>query len=242
MELNVVNMYSHILNMYGDRGNVQIIKQRCLWRGIDVNIQNFTKRTSTNFNPEETDIVLIGGGSDHGQSLVSDHFLKQREFLQEYVENRGVVLAICGSYQLFGSRYIDAEGNSIPCLEIFDVETRSVGKPLIGNIVLKNHIGLNPTTLVGFENHGGHTYHDYQTLGKVLAGNGNNGEDCEEGLVYKNFIGTYLHGPVLPKNPQLADRLILNALKQKYGVESIAKLNDKIEQMAHNSMVNRIIK
>lgn len=243
MELNIVDMYSDILNMYGDVGNIQVIKQRCLWRGIDVNIENFTKGRDNTFYPEKTDIVLIGGGSDRGQSLVSKHLLKQRNLIHEYVESGGVVLAICGSYQMFGNKYLDVEGNDIPCLEIFDMETKNIAEDrLIGNIVLKNHLGLEPETLVGFENHGGHTYHEYATLGTVLTGNGNNGDDDEEGMVYKNFIGTYLHGPVLPKNPHLADELILNALKRKYDIEKLSKLDDKIEQNAHKAMVKRLIK
>lgn len=241
MELDIVGMYPHILGMYGDLGNIQIIRQRCQWRGIDVNVHNFTKGMKNNLDIEKTDILLMGGGSDHGQSLVSDHLLKQRDVLQDYIENDGVLLAICGSYQMFGDRYTDSNGDSIPCLEIFDMETRSEDNRLVGNIVLENHIDLNPETLVGFENHGGHTYHEYPTLGRVIFGEGNNGKDGEEGLVYKNFIGTYLHGPVLPKNSHLADRLILNALNNKYGIKRLTELDDKLEQNAHNTMVKRLV-
>ena len=241
MELTIVDMYPDILNMYGDIGHVQIVKQRCQWRGINVNIKSFTKGKDNIFFPEETDIVLIGGGSDNGQSIVSQHLLKQRHLLEEYIEMGGVVLAICGSYQMFVNKYIDVDGNPIPCLEIFDIETISSNNRLIGNIVLENNINLNPKTLVGFENHGGRTYHNYKNLGKVKVGHGNNGEDKKEGMVYKNFIGTYLHGPILPKNPQLADNLIFNALNGKYNIKHLEKLNDEIEIMAHQTMVKRLL-
>lgn len=241
MELNIVDMYSDILNMYGDMGNVKIIKQRCLWRGIDVNIHNFTKGKNNIFDPNNTDMILIGGGSDHGQSLVSKHLLKQRNLLQEYIDNGGVVLAICGSYQMFGNKYLDVNGDSIPCLEIFDIETIGNENRLIGDIVIENNLNLNPKTIVGFENHGGRTYHDYTPLGSVKIGNGNNGEDGMEGMIYKNFIGTYLHGPILPKNPHIADKLIKESLNQKYGDVDLEKLNDNIELKAHQTIVNRLL-
>ena len=108
------------------------------------------------------------------------------------------------------------------------------------DILIENNLGLAPKEVVGFENHGGRTFHNYKTLGKVIAGHGNNDEDGEEGMIYKNFIGTYLHGPFLPKNPHIADYLILNAMKNKYNVDSIEELNDEIEFKAHDVMVNRL--
>ncbi len=241
MELNIVDMYSDILNTYGDVGNIRIIKQRCLWRNIGVNIHSFTKGKNNIFNPENTDIVLIGGGSDYGQTLVSKHLLKQRSLLEEYIESGGVILAICGSYQMFGNKYVDVDKNPIPCLEILDIETVSSENRLTGNIILENNLNLNPKTIVGFENHGGRTYHNYTPLGDVKIGIGNNEEDGTEGIVYKNFIGTYLHGPLLPKNPHLADKLILEALNKKYGMNELEKLNDEIEMQAHETMVNRLL-
>ena len=241
MELNIIKMYPYILNIYGDMGNNQILKKRCEWRGIDVNIYNLEKNKPLDIPIEEADIILMGGASDKAQTILSEDLIKQRDSLYNYIEEDGVLLAICGSYQMFGDKYIDLDKENIPCLEIFDMESVSSQDRLIGNIILENNLGLEPKTLVGFENHGGHTYHEYDNLGTVKYGSGNNGEDQREGLIYKNFVGTYLHGPLLPKNPHLADMLILNALKRKYNIDSLEPLDDSIELKAHNNLVNRLL-
>ena len=238
-ELNIVDMYSDILNIYGDIGNLKCIKKRCEWRGIEVNQKSYSINDS-DFDYEDIDLILIGGGSDRTQSIVSNDLLKQRQDLENYVENEGVILTICGSYQMFGNEYYDVNGDNVSCLEIFDIKTVSQEDRLIGNILIENNLGLEPKEVVGFENHGGRTSHNYKPLGKVITGHGNNGEDNGEGMIYKNFIGTYLHGPFLPKNPHIADYLILNAMKNKYGLDSIEKLNDDIEFKAHDVMVNRL--
>jgi CobQ-like glutamine amidotransferase family enzyme len=230
-------MYPDILNLYGDIGNVLAINQRCLWRGISTNIENFTVDKEVDI--KNGDIILMGGGSDNSQNIISKHFLKERENLIDFIEDEKVLLGICGSYQLFGS-YVDANKEKIPCLEIFDIETISQKERLIGDIVIENNFNLEKN-IVGFENHGGRTYHKYEPLGHVKVGYGNNGEDKKEGMVYKNFIASYLHGPLLPKNPELTDYIILNALKNKYDIKSLSLLDDSIENKAHNSMENRII-
>ncbi len=238
-ELNIVDMYSDILNIYGDIGNLKCIKKRCEWRGIKVNQKSYSINDG-DFDYDDIDLILIGGGSDRTQSIISNDLLKQRQDLEDYVENDGVILTICGSYQMFGNEYYDVNGDNVSCLEIFDIKTVSQENRLIGDILIENNLGLEPKEVVGFENHGGRTYHNYESLGKVIAGYGNNGEDSEEGILYKNFIGTYLHGPFLPKNPHIADYLILNAMKNKYDVDSINKLDDEIELKAHDVMVNRL--
>lgn len=245
MELNIINMYPDILNMYGDIGNLTCIKQRAEWRGIDIHIQELTI-SNESLVTEDTDIILIGGGSDNSQNVVSTNLLKQKAAIEEYIENNGVILAICGSYQMFGNTYIDSEGNSIPCLGIFDIETISQKERLIGNIVIKSNIDLSEVnqdldSFVGFENHGGRTTHNYKPLGFVESGFGNNGEDKEEGMIYNNFIGSYLHGPLLPKNPHLADYMILKALQNKYDIDSLEPLDDEIEINAHKSVINKIL-
>ena len=241
MELNVLDMYSDILNIYGDIGNLVSIKKRCQWRGIKVNQKSLSVNQENNLDYEDIDLILIGGGSDKSQDIVSQNLLKQRNDLENYLHNDGVLLAICGSYQMFGNKYDDINDSQIPCLEIFDMETKSEQERLIGNILIENNLDLNPKTLVGFENHGGRTYHNYKTLGNVKIGFGNNEEAIGEGMVYKNFIGTYLHGAFLPKNPHVADYLILNAMKNKYGVDEITPLNDSIELQGHNSMVETLL-
>jgi CobQ-like glutamine amidotransferase family enzyme len=241
MELNIVDMYSDVLNIYGDIGNLICISERCKWRDIKVNHKSISVNSDHKINYDEIDMILIGGGSDKSQSIVSEDLLKQRSELENYLDNDGVLLAICGSYQMFGDNYKDVDGENIPCLEIFDIETNAKADRLIGNIVIENSIGLTPKTLVGFENHAGRTYHNYDYLGEVKVGHGNNDENKYEGMVYKNFIGTYLHGPFLPKNPHIADYMILNALKKKYEIEKLPSLDDSLEIKAHNSMVKKIL-
>ena len=239
MELNIINMYPDILNLYGDLGNLICIKQRCNWRGIDVNIENLTINNEVAIG--DADMILIGGGSDNGQSIVSTHLLKQKKELENFIDDEKVMLAICGSYQMFGNTYIDVDKKKIPCLEIFDIETISQRNRLTGNIIIENNLGLKPKEIIGFENHGGRTYHNYTPLGSVKLGYGNNEEYENEGMLYKNFIASYLHGPLLPKNPHLADYMILNTLKNKYDIKSLDKIEDKIEINAHNSVIEKLL-
>jgi lipid II isoglutaminyl synthase (glutamine-hydrolysing) len=235
MELKIFHMYPDLLNLYGDLGNITCLRRRCEWRGIKAQIISFSKDQEVPL--EEGDIFFIGGGSDRGQNLVYSHLLGYRREMERLIEDDAVFLSICGGYQFLGAKYIDADGNDVPGLGIFDYETVSEEGRLIGNIVTKNTLGLKPETLVGFENHGGRTYHNLKPLGKVVAGHGNNGKDQKEGMVYKNCIGTYLHGPILPKNPHLADYLILKALKRKYGREELNLLNDELEIAAHDRVL-----
>ncbi len=235
MELNIFHMYPDLLNLYGDIGNITCITKRCKWRGIEANLVDFS--LSSERNLEDADIFFMGGGSDRGQSIVYSHFLEYRNGVSNAIEDGSVFLAICGGYQLLGHSYIDADGQNIPGLGIFDYTTESEEGRLIGNVVIENNLGLKPDTIVGFENHGGRTYHNYDTLGSVVVGNGNNGKDGYEGMIYKNCIGTYLHGPVLPKNPHLADHLIMAALKEKYGMKEFEELNDELEYSAHQNVL-----
>lgn len=240
MKLNIINMYPDILNLYGDIGNLVSIKQRCLWRNINIKVENFTIDNEPPIN--DADIILVGGGSDRSQDIVSKHLIKHRTSLAEFIEEDKPILAICGSYQMFGEKYLDVNHNNIPCLEIFEIESISKEERLIGNIMIENNLNLSPKELIGFENHGGRTYHNYKALGNVKVGFGNNGEDKKEGMIYKNFIGSYLHGPILPKNSSLSDHIILKALKNKYDINELDKLEDSIEISAHNSIKNKITK
>ncbi|HMK54510.1 MAG TPA: glutamine amidotransferase [Methanobacteriaceae archaeon] len=235
MELNIFHMYPDLLNLYGDLGNVTCLKMRCQWRGITAHIIPFSMGQEVPL--EKGDIFFVGGGSDRGQNLVYSHLIGYREVLEELIEDDAVFLSICGGYQFLGDKYIDADGNDVQGLGIFDYETVSEEGRLIGNIITKNNLDLKPETLVGFENHGGRTYHDLKPLGKVIAGHGNNGKDQKEGMVYKNCIGTYLHGPLLPKNPHMADYLILKALNRKYGVSNLDNLDSHLELTAHQKVL-----
>jgi CobQ-like glutamine amidotransferase family enzyme len=240
MELKIINMYPNILNLYGDIGNLICIKQRCNWRGIEVNIENLTIDNEVSIN--ETDMIFIGGGSDRDQNIVSSHLLKQKKELENFIDEKKVILAICGSYQMFGSSYNDADNEKIPCLEIFDIETISQKNRLTGNIIIENNLGLEPKEIVGFENHEGRIYHNYNPLGSVKLGYGNNEERKNEGMIYNNFIASYLHGPLLPKNPHLADHMILTTLKNKYDIKSLDKIDDTIEINAYNTVIKRLLK
>ena len=226
MELNIVDFYSDVLNIYGDIGNLLCLKKRCQWRDITINQKCFSIGEDIDLDYEDTDLILIGGGSDRNQEAIANNFLNQRKYIDSYLDNDGVLLAVCGSYQMFGNNFKNIDGMDINCLEIFDMETIISKDRLIGDIILNSNIELGNDKIVGFENHGGNSYHDYNTLGIVDIGFGNNKDAVDEGLVFKNFIGTYLHRPLLPKNPHLADYLILSALKNKYEISSLSPLDD----------------
>ena len=213
MKLTIGHLYPDLLNLYGDRGNIQCFIKRLQWRGIDVDIVSCPSGSRIDF--ERFDIVLLGGGSDREQELVCQYLKKVRKDFKDYVEEDGVVLAVCGGYQLLGN-YYKTSSKTIEGLGILDIYTEWSKKRLVQNIILKNPFFLNP--IVGFENHGGRTYiGNYTPFGKVLFGLGNTGKSGYEGVTYKNIIGTYLHGPLLPKNPEICDYLLQKALTRKYG-------------------------
>lgn len=236
MKVTIGHLYPDLLNLYGDRGNIQCLVKRCQWRGIEAEVKTFELDDKISF--DGLDIVLLGGGSDREQMLVCEKLRQIQEEFKTYVEDNGVVIAICGGYQLLGE-YYKTEKGTIPGLELVDMCTEQGESRLISNIVLKSELFDMP--VVGFENHGGRTdIRGNKPLGKVLYGEGNNGQSKEEGIVYKNVIGTYLHGPLLPKNPQLADWLISRALERKYGEKvELTPLDDSQEQEANAYIYNR---
>ena len=157
MELNIYHLYPEHLNLYGDLGNVNCLKRRCLERGIEVNVINFTDDEKPDLN--DGDIFFIGGGSDRAQQLVYKDFLQYKDVLKELIEEGRAVLAVCGGYQLLGTSFIDKQGNNIPGLSILDYESKYTGdKRIIGNIIIETTLNLEPNKLVGFENHGARTY------------------------------------------------------------------------------------
>lgn len=239
MNITIGHLYPDLLNLYGDRGNIQCMKKRCEWRGIGVQVKEFQLEDSIDFS--ELDIVLLGGGSDREQSLVCERLQEIREEFKSYVEDDGVVIAVCGGYQLLGE-YYQTEEEKIPGLHLVDLHTIQKPERLIDNIVLQSE--LFPMPVVGFENHGGRTFiGSNQPFGRVLYGSGNDGESGYEGVVYKNVIGTYLHGPLLPKNPQVCDWLISKAIERKTGkAAELVPLDDSQEEEANAYMVSRLIK
>ena len=239
MKITIGHLYPDLLNLYGDRGNIQCLMKRCQWRGSEAETSPFELEDEIDFS--KLDIVLLGGGSDREQMLVCEKLKEIQKDFKAYVENYGVVIAICGGYQLLGNYYKTEQG-TMKGLELVDLYTEQGEGRLIDNIVLQSDLFDMP--IVGFENHGGRTYiKDNKPLGKVLYGAGNDGKSGYEGVVYKNVIGTYLHGPLLPKNPQLADLLISRALEKKYGKKiELEKLDDSEEQEANSYIFHRFVK
>ncbi|AVQ46766.1 MULTISPECIES: type 1 glutamine amidotransferase [Clostridium] len=238
MELNICHLYPDLLNVYGDIGNILVLKYRAEQRGIKINVSNVSIKDS--FPIDKYDIALFGGGQDYEQAIVSKDMVEtKKDDLTEYIEKGKVLLAICGGYQLLGKYYTTPEGEKLDGLNILDIYTEGGDTRFIGNTVIKNE-DFNET-YVGFENHSGRTYiGNLKPLGKVIAGYGNNGEDQQEGCIYKNTFGTYFHGSLLSKNPELADRLLSTALKNKYGEDiNLEPLDDNLEIKAKEFIVNR---
>nr|WP_321000730.1 glutamine amidotransferase [Blautia coccoides] len=237
MKITIGHLYPDLLNLYGDRGNIQCMMKRCQWRGIEAETVEFQLEDRIDFSA--LDIVLLGGGSDREQMLVCDKLRSIQKDFRDYVEDNGVVIAVCGGYQLLG-HYYDTDDGRIEGLSLVDLYTEQGSPRLIDNIVLENHKFDLP--IVGFENHGGRTYiGDNEPFGKVLYGNGYNGEDKAEGVLYKNVVGTYLHGPLLPKNPHICDHLIANALERKYGKAELSPLDDSQEIEANQYIYHRFV-
>lgn len=236
MTINILHLYPKEMNLYGDHGNVLALQRRCEWRGIKANIIHHEPGDTI---PDNIDIIFGGGGQDSGQSKIEADLQRIAPQLKNYIEQDTPALVICGLYQLFGNYFETSDGHRIEGAHILDIKT--VGGPtrLIGNIAIQTpEFG----EVVGYENHSGLTYRadDVLAFGTVLTGAGNNGEDLSEGARYKNCIGTYLHGPILPKNPRVADFLILKALERQSGkTQKLTPLNDRIEQAAHKVAVSR---
>ena len=248
-------LYPELMSTYGDRGNIICLQKRCEWRGIDVKILrlDFGFRIS---DLEACDMLFMGGAQDTQQKIVSGDFSKEKvKALKTMVEDNTPGLYVCGAYQFLGKYYKDADGKVIDGLGILDLYTENPGESfprLIGNIVIKPMIHDSKfmiQVIVGFENHGGRTYlgKNIEPLGKVTIGFGNNGKDKTEGAVYKNSFGTYLHGPILPKNPHFADHLIKLALEKKYlpylprrKAGQLSPLDDSLEWQAHKTIVKRL--
>jgi lipid II isoglutaminyl synthase (glutamine-hydrolysing) len=234
MELRVLALYPEQMNIYADRGNILFLRRRCEWRGIGFSYE--TAGPGERLDPGAHDLLYLGGGQDRDQRAVAaDMVASKRQALSEAVEDGAVLLAVCGGYQLLGHSYqLDRE--RLPGLGLVDLETvREPGERLIGNVAIEVDLGAGPQRIAGFENHGGRTYlgEGVTPLGRVLKGFGNNGKDDLEGVRRANLFGTYLHGPLLPKNVWLADHLITLALGRRYGAApDLEPLDDRLELAA----------
>ncbi|WP_347490820.1 type 1 glutamine amidotransferase [Desulfoscipio sp. XC116] len=238
--LTVCHLYPDLLNLYGDRGNVLAFVQRCNWRGLPVRVEEVNLGDPVEF--ADYDFLFIGGGSDREQTLMAADLKARVTGLRAAVDNGLVVLAICGGYQLLGCYYRTPEGREIPGLGLLGFYTEAGDKRFIGNVVLETELAGKKTKLVGFENHGGQTFlNGLEPLGSVLYGSGNNGRDGLEGARYKNVFCSYLHGPLLPKNPALTDHLIALALARRGYASQLAVLDDSVENMANQAMLKRLL-
>ncbi len=237
MELRLCALYPEQMNIYADRGNIMLLRRRCEWRGIG--FAYTASGPGESFDPAEHDFLYMGGGQDRDQKLVAADLLRTKQrALAEAVDDGAVLLAVCGGYQLLGHSY-QLGDERIEGLGLADLETvREPGARLIGNVEIEVDLGGGPRRLAGFENHGGRTYlaQGATPLGRVIRGFGNNGKDGHEGVHRQNIVGTYLHGPLLPKNAWLADRLIQLALGRREGLEpELEPLDDTLEAAAHES-------
>jgi lipid II isoglutaminyl synthase (glutamine-hydrolysing) len=219
------------MNIYGDRGNIITLSRRAAWRGLDVITRPLG--LGEKLDPDWADFYFIGGGQDKQQEVIAEDLRGQSQLLIRALESRAVILSVCGGYQLLGHYYRPHQGPELKGLSILDAYTVAGDRRMIGNVTLKTRDG---NSLVGFENHSGKTYlgKELNALGRVVVGNGNNGEDGWEGAHSGTVYGTYLHGSLLPKNPWLADRLIQQALSRRYSDVVLAPLADAFEQRAHD--------
>jgi lipid II isoglutaminyl synthase (glutamine-hydrolysing) len=236
-QLRLLALYPDQMNIYADRGNILFLQHRCEWRGIGFTYSG--AGPGDGFDPGAHDLIYVGGGQDRDQVIVAEDMVKsKRAPLAEAVDDGAVLLAVCGGYQLLGHSYQLGE-RRIEGLGLADLETvREPGPRLIGNVAIEVDLGDGPHLVAGFENHGGRTYlgEAARALGRVVRGHGNNGGDGREGVRRLNVFGTYLHGPLLPKNAWLADRLIALALARREGVEpELEPLDDRLETAAHES-------
>lgn len=234
MELRVLALYPEQMNIYADRGNILFLRRRCEWRGIGFAYS--TSGPGETFDPGSHDLLYLGGGQDRDQrSVAADMVASKRDAIAASLDDGAAMLAVCGGYQLLGHSY-QLGDESLPGLGLADLMTvREPGERLIGNVAIEVDLGDGTRTIAGFENHGGRTYlgDSAMPLGRVLRGFGNNGNDGLEGVRRDNLIGTYLHGPLLPKNAWLADRLIGLALERRYDhAPELEPLDDALELAA----------
>ena len=235
MELKICHLYPDLLNLYGDRGNTVCMEKRLQWRGIDC---RFTEVKYGDNDPlSDYDLIFIGGGQDFEQKLLMEDLQRGKgNNIKAAAEDGKTFLAICGGYQLLGHYYQMSDGTKCEYIGAIDVFTVAGEKRMIGNTAC---ISEEAGTIVGFENHAGKTFLSgaVKSLGTVLKGSGNNGEDGCEGARYKNVFATYYHGPVLPKNPELCDLILKTALGRKYGIFELRPLDDSAENAAKEGLL-----
>ncbi len=235
MKIVVGHLYPDYLNIYADRGNIAVLSRRAAWRGHELEVRSVS--IGEPVQPGEHDLLYVGGGQDREQALVAQDLVTKADGVRESVSEGAALLAVCGGYQLLGRSYRDFHGVDLPGIGLFPFDTVAGDRRMIGDVLLECELepGVR-RTLAGFENHAGRTRLDSgaQPLGRVLAGFGNDGESGSEGCRVGRALGTYLHGPLLPRNPWLADWLLAQALAHRYGEASaLEPLADDLEAEAH---------
>lgn len=243
MELKICHLYPDLLNLYGDRGNILCLKKRLEWRSIGCEITELPLGATADMT--QFDLFFIGGGQDFEQEvLLGDLAQGKSADIKAAIEDGKTFLAICGGYQMLGQYYETWDGLRCDFIGALDLYTVGSKERMIGNFMFECPPENGGCTVVGFENHSGKTRlgSGVSPLGKVLSGFGNNGEDGQEGVRYKNVFGSYSHGPILPKNPAFCDFLIKTALNRKYPGAELEPLSDTLEQMAHDFMADRLHK
>ncbi len=235
MRIVVGHLYPDYLNIYADRGNIAVLARRAAWRGVELDYR--TVGVGERLRPGEHDLLYIGGGQDREQALIAPDLAGRSRDLEEAVACGAAVLAVCGGYQLLGRFYRDRSGAELPGAGVFDLHTVADERRMIGDVLLECE--LEPgrlRTLAGFENHAGRTIlgPTAEPLGRVVVGFGNDGESGYEGCRRDRALGTYLHGPLLPRNPWLADWLLAQALAHREGeAPELGPLADDLEDEAH---------
>ena len=243
MKLKICHLYPDVLNLYGDGGNIRCLTRRLQWRGIDSEVVKMPIGSTESL--AGCDLVFIGGGQDFEQQVLLEDLHRGRDRqLRAAVEDGMTMLAICGGYQMLGNYYETHDGQRCDFIGALDLYTVGAKKRMIGNYLFRCGEAVGGMTVVGFENHSGKTRlgSGVKPLGTVLKGFGNNGEDGTEGARYRNVFGTYSHGPLLPKNPELCDYILTTALRRKYGSCELAPLDDSAELAAHDEMCEKIHK
>ncbi|MCL2569096.1 MAG: glutamine amidotransferase [Oscillospiraceae bacterium] len=241
MELKICHLYPDLLNLYGDWGNIVVLAQRCMRRGIAVSLQGAPLGEQVNL--AEYDLLFIGGGQDRELEALLDEVKSWRGAeIKAAIADGKTMLAICGGYQLLGHSYKTADGKEMDLVGALDFTSVGAKERLVGDYMFQWDELSAPVQIVGFENHSARTYlgSGVRPFGTVLRGHGNNGEDGTEGVRYRNVFGTYAHGPVLPKNPVLADHLIRLGLEQRYGSVTLEPLDDTLELRANQFLVERL--
>jgi CobQ-like glutamine amidotransferase family enzyme len=235
MKVVIGHLYPDYLNIYADRGNIAVFERRAAWRGLELEVEDIGPEQS--LRPDAYDLLYIGGGQDREQALIAPDLAAEGEAITAAVAAGAALLAVCGGYQLLGRFYRDRSGEELPGVGLFPHYTVAGERRMIGDVLLECRLGSGPPrTLAGFENHAGRTYldDDAEPLGRVIAGFGNDGESGYEGCRVGRAIGTYLHGPLLPRNPWLADWLLAQALARRLGEPpDLEELPDSLEAEAH---------